>query len=43
MQRLLEGPRPDPAAERVPSALVASRALAPSSKLAASGWVSEDG
>jgi transposase len=42
MQRLLKGRRLDPAAERVLFALAANRALAPSSKLAASRWVSED-
>jgi len=43
--RLLAGPRGrprDPAAERVLFALVANRALAPSSKLAAAEWVSHD-
>jgi len=42
MRRLLKGRRRDPAAERVLFALVANRALAPSSKLAASRWVGED-
>jgi len=42
MKRLLRGRRLDPAAERVLFALVANRALAPSSKLAASRWISED-
>jgi hypothetical protein len=42
MRRLLTGRRLDPSAERVLFALVANRALAPSSKLAAAGWVSED-
>ncbi len=43
--KLLQGPRGrprDPAAERVLFALVANRALAPSSKLAAADWVSHD-
>jgi Transposase DDE domain len=39
---LLKGRRRDPAAERVLFALAANRALAPSSKLAAARWVSED-
>jgi hypothetical protein len=39
---LLEGRRLDPAAERVLFALAANRALAPSSKLAAARWASED-
>ena len=39
---LLKGRRRDPAAERVLFALTANRALAPSSKLAAARWVSED-
>jgi len=38
----LKGRRRDPAAERVLFALVVNRALAPSSKLAASRWSSED-
>ena len=38
----LHGRRRDPAAERVLFALVANRASAPSSKLAASRWVAED-
>ena len=42
MRRLLKGRRRDEAAERVLFALVANRALAPSSKLAASRWVNED-
>ncbi|MGH3196406.1 MAG: IS1634 family transposase [Streptosporangiaceae bacterium] len=42
MKQLLQGRRLDPAAERVLFALVANRALAPSSKLAASRWMSED-
>jgi Transposase DDE domain len=39
---LLKGRRRDPAAERVLFALTANRALAPSPKLAAARWVSED-
>ena len=42
LRRLLKGKRRDAAAERVLFALVASRALAPSSKLAAARWVCED-
>ena len=42
MQRLLAGTRRPESAERVLFALVANRALAPSSKLAAAGWVSHD-
>lgn len=42
MRRLLTGRRLDPSAERVLFALVANRALAPSSKLAASRWISND-
>ena len=42
LRRLLKGKRRDEAAERVLFALVASRALAPSSKLAAARRVSED-
>jgi hypothetical protein len=42
MRRLLQGRRLDPSAERVLFALVANRALAPSSKLAAAGWASDD-
>jgi len=42
LRRLLKGRRRDERAERVLFALVASRALAPSSKLAASRWVCED-
>jgi hypothetical protein len=40
MARLLKGRRRDPMVERVLFALVANRALAPSSKLAAAVWVS---
>jgi len=42
MRRLLRKRRLDDAAERVVFALVANRALDPSSKLAASRWVGED-
>jgi len=42
MRELLTGRRLDPSAERVLFALVANRALAPSSKLAASRWAGED-
>ena len=42
MKRLLKGRRLDPTAERVLFGLVANRALAPSSKLAAARWISED-
>jgi len=42
LRRALEGRRRDPSAERVLFSLVANRALAPSSKLAASRWVGED-
>jgi hypothetical protein len=42
MRRLLRGRRLDDSAERVLFALVANRALAPSSKLAAARWASED-
>jgi hypothetical protein len=42
LRRLLKGRRRDERAERVLFALVASRALAPSSKLAAARWVCED-
>src|SRR6266699_708643 len=42
MRGLLRGRRLDPAAERVLFALTANRALAPSSKLAAARWASED-
>jgi Transposase DDE domain len=42
MRRLLTGRRLDPSAERVLFALVANRALAPSSKLAAAHWISDD-
>jgi Transposase DDE domain len=42
MRRLLTGRRLDSSAERVLFALVANRALAPSSKLAAARWASED-
>jgi Transposase DDE domain len=41
-RRLLKGRRRDESAERALFALVANRALAPSSKLAASRWVNED-
>jgi Transposase DDE domain len=41
-RRLLKGRRLDPSAGRVLFALVANRALAPSSKLAAARWASED-
>jgi len=41
-RRLLKGRRRDEDAERVLFALVANRALAPSSKLAAARWVNED-
>jgi Transposase DDE domain len=41
MRRLLKGRRLDDMAERVLFALVANRALAPSSKLAAARWISE--
>ena len=41
-RRLLKGRRRDESAERVLFALVANRALAPSSKLAAACWVNED-
>lgn len=41
LARLLRGRRLDPAAERTLFALVANRALAPSSKLSCAGWVSE--
>jgi len=41
MRRLLNGRRLDDSAERVLFALVANRALAPSSKLAAARWASE--
>jgi hypothetical protein len=41
-RRLLKGRRLDPSAERVLFALVANRALAPSSKLAAARWAGED-
>src|SRR4029453_4911568 len=43
MRRLLKGRRLDDRAERVLFALVANRALAPSSKLAAAGWVNDEG
>jgi hypothetical protein len=39
MKKLLKGNRLDPAAERVLFALVANRALSPSSKLAATRWI----
>jgi hypothetical protein len=42
MRRLLKGRRRDAAVERVLFALVANRALAPSSKLAASRWMNND-
>src|SRR5487761_679099 len=42
MRDLLKGRRLDPQAERVLFALTANRALAPSSKLAAARWTSED-
>jgi transposase len=42
IRRLLAGRRFDERVERVLFALVAGRALAPSSKLAASSWMSED-
>src|SRR5947207_7356463 len=42
MRRLLTGRRLDGSAERVLFGLVANRALAPSSKLAAARWASED-
>jgi Transposase DDE domain len=42
LRRLLAGRRLDERAERVLFALVANRALAPSSKLAAAGWVNDD-
>jgi len=42
LRRLLAGRRLDQRAERVLFALVASRALAPSSKLAAARWICED-
>jgi DDE family transposase len=42
MRRLLTGRRLDPLAERVLFALVSNRALAPSSKLAAAGWVNDE-
>ncbi|MCZ7664867.1 MAG: IS1634 family transposase [Thermoleophilia bacterium] len=42
LRRLLRGRRLDPRAERVLFSLVANRALSPSSKLAASRWVTED-
>jgi hypothetical protein len=42
MRRLLKGRRRDETAERVLFALAASRALAPSPKLAAARWASED-
>src|SRR6266705_3029844 len=42
MRRLLKGRRLDDSAERVLFALVANRALAPSSKLAAARWISGD-
>jgi hypothetical protein len=42
MRRLLTGRRLDGSAERVLFGLVANRALAPSSKLAAARWIGED-
>ena len=42
MTRLLAGGRRDERAERVLFALVANRALAPSSKLAAARWITDD-
>jgi len=42
MRELLKGRRLDASAERVLFALTANRALAPSSKLAAARWASED-
>ena len=42
MRDLLKGRRLDPGAERVLFALVANRALAPSSKLAAARWAGEE-
>ncbi len=42
LRRLASGTRRDPLVERVLFALVANRALAPSSKLAATGWVDQD-
>jgi hypothetical protein len=42
MRRLLQGRRLDERAERVLFGLVANRALAPSSKLAAASWVNDD-
>jgi Transposase DDE domain len=42
MRRLLAGRRLDASAERVLFGLVANRALAPSSKLAAAGWANDD-
>jgi hypothetical protein len=42
MKKLLTGRRLDPAAERVLFALIANRAVAPSSTLAATRWVEHD-
>ena len=42
LRRLAAGTRRDPLVERVLFALVANRALAPSSKLAATSWVAHD-
>jgi hypothetical protein len=42
LRRLAGGTRRDPVVERVLFALVANRALAPSSKLAATSWVAHD-
>src|SRR5512142_401073 len=42
LRRLAAGTRRDPLVERVLFTLVANRALAPSSKLAATGWLADD-
>jgi hypothetical protein len=42
LRRLAAGTRRDPLVERVLFTLVASRALAPASKLAATGWLADD-
>jgi hypothetical protein len=42
LRRLAAGTRRDPIVERVLFTLVANRALAPSSKLAATGWLADD-
>src|SRR5215203_2501668 len=42
LRRLAAGTRRDPVVERVLFALVANRALAPSSKLAATSWIAHD-